>query len=103
MADTQCHTNNHKHLHSMSCNWEEVKNGVQQGLTLGLLFFVFYIDLPKIAAKDTKIIFYVDDTSIIVTNLNPESFKIAMNKIYIHINKWFRTNLSLLNFKKLTV
>ena len=26
--------------------------------------------------------------------------KIAMNKIYIYINKWFRTNLSSLNFKK---
>jgi hypothetical protein len=35
-----------------------------------------------------------------MTNLNPVGFKTAKNKIYIHINKWFRTNLSSLNFKK---
>jgi len=101
MADIQCHTYKHQHLHSMSFNLEEVKNGVPQGLTLGLLFcFLFYIDLSKIAAKYTKIILYVDDTRIIVINLNPDGFKIAMNKIYIYINKWFRTNLSSLNLKK---
>jgi len=40
-------------------------------LILGPLFFLFYItNLPKIAAKDSKIVLYADDTKIIVTNPN---------------------------------
>ena len=56
---------------SIASSWEEVKSGVLQGLILGPLFFLFYINnLPKIPAKDTKIVLCLDDTSITVTNPN---------------------------------
>jgi len=56
---------------SSSSSWEDIKNGIPHGLILGLLFFLFYINnLCKIAAKDTKIVLYADDTRIIVTNPN---------------------------------
>ena len=86
---------------SISSNWEEVKNGVLEGLIFGPLLFLFCINIvPNITAKHIKIVLCVDDTNIIVTNLNSDGFKIEMNRIFIDINKWFRTNLLSLNLKK---
>jgi hypothetical protein len=79
----------------------EVKHGVLQGSILGPLFFLVYInDLSKITSTDTKIFLYADDTSIIVTKPNLKDLKITVNKIFLHINKCFETNLLSLNFKK---
>jgi hypothetical protein len=87
---------------SAATNWEEVKHGILQGSVLGPLFVLVYInDLPKITYTDTKILLYADDTSIIVTKPNLEDLKITVNKIFLDINKWFKTNLLSLNFKKI--
>jgi hypothetical protein len=84
---------------SAASNWEEVKHGVPQGSVLGPLFFLVYInDLPRIMSADAKIFLYADDTSIIVTKPNLEDFKVTVNKIFLDINKWFKTNLLSLNF-----
>ena len=64
---------------SLSSSWEEIKNGIPKVLILGPLFLLFYNNnLPKIAAKDTKIFLYVDDTRIIVTS--PNSNKQSINR-----------------------
>jgi hypothetical protein len=42
----------------------------------------------------------VDDTSIIITTLNPTDFTNSANKILQDINKWFTTNLLSLNVDK---
>jgi hypothetical protein len=57
------------------------------------LFLFFINDLPRTAAEDTKIVLYADNTNIIVTTCNPDVLKIAMNKIFMDMSKWFRTNL----------
>jgi hypothetical protein len=86
---------------NISSNWKEVKNGIPQGLILGQFCFYFVLTIYlKIAAEDTKIVLYGDDTNIIVTNLSPDGLKMAMNKIFIDMSKWFRTNLLSPNFKK---
>ena len=86
---------------SKSSKWEEVKNGVLQGLNLGPLFFLFYInDLPKIINNDTNMILFADDTSILVTNPNKIYFNININQTFLDINTWFRHNLLSLNFNK---
>jgi hypothetical protein len=65
-----------------------VKHGVPQGSVLGPLFILVYInDLPKITSTDAKIFLYADDTNIIVTKPNLEDFKIAVNEIFLDINK----------------
>jgi hypothetical protein len=62
------------HYNGIESTWKEVNQGVPQGLILGLILFLIYINnLPKLASIGTKILLYTDDTSIIVTSPNLET------------------------------
>jgi hypothetical protein len=66
---------------------------------MGPLIFLIYVKyLPRIAAKDTKIILDAHSTSITATNPNPDGLKIAPNKTFCDINMSFKTNLLSQNF-----
>jgi hypothetical protein len=71
------------------------------GSILGPLLFLLYInDLPEVVNDNTEVLVYVDDTSTIITSLNPTHFTNSANKILEDINKWFTTNLFSLNADK---
>ena len=52
-------------------------------------------DLPTLSNRNTKILLYADDTSIIVNSSNPYNHQIIIEEIFCNINKCFKDNLSL--------
>jgi hypothetical protein len=59
-----------------------VKQGVHHGSVLSLLLFIIYInDLPMSVKHVSKAILFADDTSVVVTDSDYNSFKQNLNII----------------------
>jgi len=56
--------------------------------------------LPKITANDNKVVFFADNTSILVTNSKQGGLPTALNKTHSDTISWFKANFLSLNFKK---
>jgi hypothetical protein len=88
-------------LPNFNSDWGEIRHGVPQGSILGPLLFLLYIsDLSNIVNGNAEVVLCMDDTSIIITGLNPTDFTNSANKILEDINKWFITKLLSLNAEK---
>jgi hypothetical protein len=88
-------------FNKLSSTWEHVKHGIPQGSVLGPLLFLIYInDFPLTINKLADSILFGDDTSIIISNTNPEEFKNIINSVMTEITDWFQSNLLTLNCNK---
>jgi len=77
-----------------SSAWEKITDGVPQGLVLGPLLFLMYVnDLSKTVNDKTVPILFADDTSIIIKSPNSKDFQTNMVIAFNCVNKWFKVNL----------
>ena len=81
-----------------SSAWEKITDCVPQGLVLGPLLFLIYVnDLPKTINDKTVPILFANDTSIIVKSPNSKDFQTNMVTAFNCVSKWFKVNLLLQN------
>jgi len=81
--------------------WAKFEHGVPQGLVLGpLLFLIFINDLPKFVNDKSVPVLFADDTSILLSHSDPPHFNNNINTVFKIVNYRFKQNLLSLNFTK---
>jgi hypothetical protein len=75
--------------------------GFHRTPVLGPLFFLIYInDLSKSVLDKSNPLLFADDTSFIIANRDENIFKPHTKEVFNELNKWFYSNLLMLNYDK---
>jgi len=68
--------------------------------TIIVLILIYINDLSKSVSDKSSPILFADDTNFIIANCDETEFKFKTNEIFNEINKWFHSNLLMLNYEK---
>jgi hypothetical protein len=64
------------------------------------VFNIYINDLPKSIFVKSIAMLFADDTSFIVTNHDDSELRHKVNEVFNKVNKWFHSNLLMLNYDK---
>jgi hypothetical protein len=82
-------------------NLSKIQHGVQQGSVLGPLLYLLYInDFPLAIDGPARLILFADDTSLLVTDKNPDILNTKLSANLQIVYNWFKSNLLSINFLK---
>ena len=72
------------------------------GLGIGsfIVYYIYKNDLSLSINKLASPILFAVDTTIIISNSNPEEFQNNINLVVTEITHWFQSNLLTLNYSK---
>ena len=56
--------------------------------------------MPNVISDVSNPVLYADDTILIITNSHSQLFEKDINTAILQLNRWFKSNLLLLNLEK---
>jgi hypothetical protein len=82
-------------------NTREIAHGVPQGLILGPILFLLYVnDLPS-NIMGSKLVVFADDTNILVSGENLNTLQYKLNSVMEELQTWFTVNSLVVNVEKM--
>ena len=87
-------------INGYKSNLADAKCGVPQGLTLGPLLFLIYINDLHVAIKYCEVHHFADNANLLIVNICVKSINKEVNYDLKNLSNWLKTNKISLNVSK---